>query len=40
MDNKKILIVEDEESMLDAISDYLETQEFATLTARDGEEGL
>lgn len=40
MDKKKILIVEDEESMLDAISDYLKTQEFATLTARDGEEGL
>lgn len=40
MDKKKILIVEDEESMLNAISDYLETQEFATLTASDGEEGL
>ena len=40
MDKKKILVVEDEESMLDAISDYLETQEFVTITARDGEEGL
>lgn len=40
MDKKKILIVEDEESMLNALSDYLETQEFATLMARDGEEGL
>lgn len=40
MDKKKILIVEDEESMLNALSDYLETQEFATLLARDGEEGL
>jgi DNA-binding response OmpR family regulator len=35
MDKKNILIVEDEESMLDVISDYLETQEFAILTARD-----
>lgn len=40
MDKKKILIVEDEESMLNALSDYLETQDFATLLARDGEEGL
>ena len=40
MDKKKILIVEDEESMLGAISDYLENQQFATLKARDGEEGL
>lgn len=40
MDKKKILIVEDEESMLNALSDYLETQDFATLMARDGEEGL
>lgn len=40
MDKKKILIVEDEEPMLNALSDYLETQEFATLMARDGEEGL
>ena len=40
MDKKKILIVEDEESMLNAISAYLETQEFVTLIAKDGEEGL
>jgi len=40
MDNKRILIVEDEESMLNAISDYLTSQEFVTLLARDGEEGL
>lgn len=40
MDKKKILIVEDEESMLDAISNYLANQEFATLMAKDGEEGL
>ncbi|MBI2613997.1 MAG: response regulator [Candidatus Levybacteria bacterium] len=40
MDKKKILVVEDEESMLHAVSDYLINQEFATLLARDGEEGL
>lgn len=40
MDNKKILIVEDEEAIQRAISDYLVNQEFATLMAKDGEEGL
>lgn len=40
MDKKKILIVEDEEAMLGAISDALLNQYFTTLTARDGEEGL
>lgn len=40
MDKKKILIVDDEEAMLDAISDTLSSQEFDTLMARDGEEGL
>ena len=40
MDKKRILIVEDEESIQKAISDALVNQEFATLTARDGEEGL
>lgn len=40
MDKKRILIVEDEEAMLDAISEALLNQEFATLTANDGEEGL
>lgn len=40
MDKKKILIVEDEESMLDIISNYLTNQEFTTLMAKDGEEGL
>ena len=40
MDKKRILIVEDDESMLSTVSDYLETQEFEPLTARDGEEGL
>lgn len=40
MDKKKILIVEDEEAMLGAISDALLNQYFTTFTARDGEEGL
>lgn len=40
MDNKKILIVEDEESMQRAISDAFVNQEFTTITANDGEEGL
>lgn len=40
MDNKKILIVEDEEAMQRAISEALSNQELTTLTANDGEEGL
>jgi len=40
MDNKKVLIVEDEESMQRAISDAFANQEFTTITANDGEEGL
>lgn len=40
MDNKKILIVEDEEAMQRAISEALSNQEITTLTANDGEEGL
>ncbi len=40
MDNKKILIVEDEEVMQKAISEAFANQEFTTLTAQDGEEGL
>lgn len=40
MDKKKILIVEDEESVQRAISDALTNQEFATLMANDGEKGL
>lgn len=40
MDNKKILIVEDEEVMQKAISEAFANQEFTTLTANDGEEGL
>lgn len=40
MDKKKILIVEDEEAVQRAISDSLQNQEFITITAKDGEEGL
>lgn len=40
MDNKKILIIEDEESVQRAISDSFANQEFATHIAKDGEEGL
>lgn len=40
MDNKKILIVEDEEAIRKAISEAFVNQEFMTLTASDGEEGL
>lgn len=40
MDKKRILIVEDEESVQKAISDALTNQEFATLVANDGEKGL
>ncbi len=40
MDKKKILIIEDEEAMLGAISDALINQDFETLLAKDGEEGL
>lgn len=40
MNNKKILITEDEEVIQKAISDALSNQEFSTLIAKDGEEGL
>lgn len=40
MDKKRILVVEDEESMLNALSDSLNNQEFTILTARNGTEGL
>lgn len=40
MDKKKILVVEDEESMLNALSDSLNNQEFTIITAKNGEEGL
>lgn len=40
MDKKKILIVEDDEAMQKAISEVFANQEFITLKANDGEEGL
>jgi len=40
MDNKKILIVEDEEAVQKAISEAFANQEFIILTANDGEKGL
>jgi len=38
--NKKILIVEDERSLSQALVDKLTREGFATLTAKNGEEGL
>ena len=38
--NKRILVVEDEPSMLAVIKDKLETEGFTVLTAHDGIEGL
>ncbi len=40
MDNKKILIIEDEEALQKAISEALINQKFTTFTASNGEEGL
>jgi len=40
MDKKRILVVEDEEAIQKAVSDSLTNQEFSTLAARDGNEGL
>ena len=40
MNNKKILIVEDEQPMLDALKDKLVSEGFVVVGARDGEEGL
>jgi DNA-binding response OmpR family regulator len=37
---KKILIVEDEEEMLEALKDKFEIEKFKTFTAGDGEGGL
>lgn len=39
-DNKTILIVEDESSLSDALSDKLHHEKFTVLTAKNGEEGL
>lgn len=40
MDNKKVLIIDDEEAIQKAISDTLSNQGFAILIGKDGEEGL
>jgi CheY-like chemotaxis protein len=40
MDNKKILLIEDEEVMQKVISEALVNQGFKTLVANNGEEGL
>lgn len=40
MDKKRILVIDDEEAMQRAISDSLKNQDFVTITAKDGEEGL
>jgi len=40
MDNKKILVVEDEEVIQRALSEAFAGQEFTIITANDGEEGL
>lgn len=37
---KKILVVEDEVAMLDALTDKLTSEEFTVIGARNGEEGL
>jgi CheY-like chemotaxis protein len=40
MDNKKILVIEDELPMLKALSDKFTREGFSVLEARNGEEGL
>ena len=40
MDTKKILIVEDEKSLIDALQEKLKDEGYSVLTARNGEEGL
>lgn len=40
MDKKKILIVEDDESIQKAISDYFANQQLTVLEAKNGEEGF
>ena len=38
--NKKVLIIEDDESILQLEKDYLEANGFTVKTAQDGGEGL
>ena len=40
MDNKRILVVDDEEAILKAISDALSNQGFTAIPAKNGEDGL
>ena len=40
MDNKKILIVEDERVLNKTLSDFLKTENFNVFSAYDGEEGV
>lgn len=40
MDKKKILIIEDDESIQKALADYFVNQELIAVNAKDGEEGL
>ena len=40
MNNKKILIIEDEPSMLNVLNDTFQSQGFEILKAKNGEEGL
>jgi two-component system alkaline phosphatase synthesis response regulator PhoP len=40
MDKPKILVVDDDPDILDVVTTILESQDFAVVTAKDGEEGL
>ncbi|MBI4334143.1 MAG: response regulator transcription factor [Chloroflexi bacterium] len=40
MDNAKILVVDDDPDILDAIGTILESQNYQVVTARDGDDGL
>jgi DNA-binding response OmpR family regulator len=40
MTNKKILIIEDEETLQNALTEYLKEEKFETVSALDGEKGI
>ncbi|MFA6383150.1 MAG: response regulator [Parcubacteria group bacterium] len=40
MDNKKILVIEDEVSLQKSLSEFLEEENFEVISALDGEKGL
>ncbi|HRY82726.1 MAG TPA: response regulator [Candidatus Moranbacteria bacterium] len=40
MTNKKILIIEDEETLQKALTQYLREEKFETISAMDGEKGI